>query len=364
MRVLAALAVVLAHFTESYSTGWPDFAESARSAVAVFFVLSGFVISYVVEKRESDPREYAIARIARLYSVMVPSVILSGVVLLVGCWLSPGMVHAVASERNLLPLHNWPISRFFVQSALTLTFLNSLHGHGIWPAMNMPAWSLGFEGPYYAMFGIAIFGRGAWRVGLLIGCALLFGGDILRLFPVWLAGVALHRALRTMPERHARLKGLLCVAALIAGMAEFNAFSRWALQSHGPVADTLLHGIFRANRAPQFYYWGVLTVLAIYAVAALEPWLRGIILPFSKPIRWSAGHTFSLYLYHMPLMVLVYWIVPYKRDNSLQKSLVLFAIVVVCVLLSEITERQKHRWKAAVTRAFDWLHIGTAKTDS
>ena len=43
----------------------------------VFFVLSGFVIAYVSEQKEHTLREYSISRLARLWSVAVPALILT-----------------------------------------------------------------------------------------------------------------------------------------------------------------------------------------------------------------------------------------------------------------------------------------------
>ena len=50
-------------------------ASYGAEAVAVFFVLSGFVISYVVAEKERDGRSYAVARIARVYPVAVVAIL-------------------------------------------------------------------------------------------------------------------------------------------------------------------------------------------------------------------------------------------------------------------------------------------------
>src|SRR3954452_6223967 len=60
-RTLAALTVFLAHLSKPQFGGAPVsvFGESSHSAVIVFFVLSGFVISWTAE-RDGGAREYVL----------------------------------------------------------------------------------------------------------------------------------------------------------------------------------------------------------------------------------------------------------------------------------------------------------------
>ena len=48
-----------------------------NDAVMVFFVLSGFVIAYVANSKEKTIESYFISRFARLYSVVLPALILT-----------------------------------------------------------------------------------------------------------------------------------------------------------------------------------------------------------------------------------------------------------------------------------------------
>src|SRR5882757_3377028 len=53
LRFLAAMAVVIAHFTfPQFTAGVRHQGELAGLAVTVFFVLSGYVIAYVADKKE------------------------------------------------------------------------------------------------------------------------------------------------------------------------------------------------------------------------------------------------------------------------------------------------------------------------
>src|SRR5215471_15334526 len=49
----------------------------AHSAVILFFVLSGYVITYVATEREFEMSAFAFSRVARIYSVAIPAILLT-----------------------------------------------------------------------------------------------------------------------------------------------------------------------------------------------------------------------------------------------------------------------------------------------
>src|SRR4051812_7117966 len=85
MRFLAAVAVFLDHLTSFPITGVEDgprqglllIGNYGQSAVTVFFVMSGFVIAYVTTSRENSGWSYSVSRVSRLYSVVVPALLLT-----------------------------------------------------------------------------------------------------------------------------------------------------------------------------------------------------------------------------------------------------------------------------------------------
>src|SRR3954447_25767284 len=67
LRFTAAFAVFISHYAPGYRSGglfW-QFAGFGRTSVLVFFVLSGFVIAYVSQGKESSLQEYALSRLSR-----------------------------------------------------------------------------------------------------------------------------------------------------------------------------------------------------------------------------------------------------------------------------------------------------------
>src|SRR5579864_6899404 len=77
VRVSAALVVLYSHTNARLLTTRVLPGELlGHSAVVVFFVLSGFVIAYITDTKEKTPADYAASRLARIYSVAVPALLL------------------------------------------------------------------------------------------------------------------------------------------------------------------------------------------------------------------------------------------------------------------------------------------------
>ena len=358
LRFVAAMVVVVGHFTQPFfSQGFPDLTLWGVSAVSVFFVLSGFVISHVTAVKENDPLDYTAARIARLYSVLVPALLLTTMVHVVALKLDPAYIAGWVQTTALSVAIPHQLPRFALLNFLTLTFLNSVHGHDFSSPLDNPVWSLGFEAPYYALFGIALFTRGVKRWVLLGVCCLVFGYGILSVLPVWLSGVALHRLTLRIKLSPARSIGLAvgCVVAIVAVLACLRPYFDWTNASHGALYAAIAHPKGRADAAPVFYFWGLVTWLAILGAFAAEKPLTRILVPLERPIRWCASHTFSLYLFHFPLLVLLYVTTHYDRASHVAQAAVFSAVLVLCALLSKISEEKKGWWRRSIRRTLTRL---------
>jgi|SRR5579871_1073397 len=148
-RGLAALAVVTGHarlFTlATYASGaakplWlaPLYLLTGigRQAVVIFFVLSGFLIGRNVLNAFSSGkwswRTYAAHRLARLWAVLIPALILTALLDLArGEW--PNLLVALANAA-------------FLQTIVAPTF-----------GSNAPLWSLAYEFWYYVTFPLLAF---------------------------------------------------------------------------------------------------------------------------------------------------------------------------------------------------------------
>ena len=158
LRLGAALLVFASHMTFAQFTGGivPYQGDWAAAGVAAFFVLSGYVISYVADRKERALGTYAVSRMARIYSVALPAL-------------------ALTIGVDLLSLHlGWPRPvpvyqyRSFAKYLIAaLTFCDQagpLHeptfGNGVF-------WSLDYEVWYYLIFAAANYYTGIRRAVLV-----------------------------------------------------------------------------------------------------------------------------------------------------------------------------------------------------
>src|SRR4051794_17257355 len=84
VRVVAALLVFVHHLSLDFGCyARPEAGcvlvpyHVGHSSVVLFFVLSGYVITYVAHERERTLSAFALARVARIYSVAVPALVLT-----------------------------------------------------------------------------------------------------------------------------------------------------------------------------------------------------------------------------------------------------------------------------------------------
>ena len=175
-----------------------QFRGYGQQGVVIFFVMSGFVIAYTAGTKNANLRHYSIARAARLYSVVVPALILTL------------LVDSINSLWFLNPDHstfdggaNNPVNLGSILQNLTFTSQLWFSNRQLWD--NVPLWSLGYEVWYYIIFAAATYFHGYVRNFLVLIIAALMGPRILVLFPVWLLGVAAYQITRrsTLAPRYA-----------------------------------------------------------------------------------------------------------------------------------------------------------------
>jgi peptidoglycan/LPS O-acetylase OafA/YrhL len=355
LRFVAALIVVFGHFTDPrFCTVFPSLQIYAVCAVSVFFVLSGFVISYVTDEKENDAITYAAARFGRLYSVLVPALVVSLLIELLVWKLDSGYLYLWTREYNPVgTAHSFIFARTAIKSLAPLTFTGEMHGLSGYPALDGPMWSIGYEATYYAMFGIAVFARGSRRFMLLAAMGLLAGLDILRLLPVWAMGAALYRLTRTERAwlRH-KAVGLLCLVPVVLQCLLWPRVRAWDFRHHNRLLESIVHGHLFSSDAFLYYYWGTATSLSILAIVILERPAAALLSLVAKPVRWFAAHTFSVYLFHYPVLVLLYAALHYDRSSKPITALVLIADLTFCVVFSIFCEPTKRWWRS---EAYRWL---------
>ena len=102
LRLLAALTVLVGHASvKQVSDGllW-QVGSHGQDAVAVFFVLSGFVIGYVTHRRESSATVYILHRVARIYSVAIPALLLTFALNAISCHYKPAWPETLCTNTD------------------------------------------------------------------------------------------------------------------------------------------------------------------------------------------------------------------------------------------------------------------------
>lgn len=331
VRFAAALVVLVCHAAQAklYSGWFPDIPLAQHYAVVVFFVLSGLVIAASAQQRPSTLTQYAIARAARILPVSLSALAFATAAFVIVTALGGSAMHTdtygdLSLRGTLLPL---------------LFLSESSWGAG--PVWNPPYWSLCYEVWYYALFGAAVYLRGGLRIALLIVFALLAGPRILLLLPIWLVGVVL--ALSPPARRTGPLAGLLLLAAGLAGA--------WF---HTAVVLPGWH-LMQALTAPfelQLSYsrFALSDLLLAGAVATAFAGLRPLTtrwpaawLALERPARLLAGFSFTLYLFHWPLLLLAKTVGLVAGHSKPAFAVGILAMIGVSYAISLVTERQRDR---------------------
>jgi peptidoglycan/LPS O-acetylase OafA/YrhL len=334
LRFGAALAVFVSHYATGRISGglfWRF--DGGRTAVLVFFVLSGFVIAWVSDTRERTLEEYGLSRVARLYSVIIPVFVLTAVLDTIGKAIDPRLYGPEWGHSMAHPVIDYALSAVFLGESWTIRVL---------PGFNVPYWSLNYEAWYYVLFAAAIFLRGRPRIAALIAAALLAGPRILFLLPVWLMGVAAWRWRAELPRQLGRPLVFVCLAGFIA----LEAFGGQRLFWHPS------SGWLPPDFSAYDFVLGALVALFIIGLANAQlpmPTAR-----FERLVRGLAGTSFGLYLLHYPLLNFFGTVVPGPPDGALHRVLVFGLALGGALGLASLVEPRKGALKAQLRTV---LHV-------
>ena len=306
LRGLAALSVVFFHYSfhgTRYFNNYPFFFWPGEYGVHLFFVISGFVIYYTIE-RSRTVQDFLFSRFSRLYPTY---------------WVALAIlfVWAVLDPARRLWWHAFAVNFTMLQRFVDFPDVDTVY------------WTLGVELVFYAvmtlvfLFGqmhrIVIVGLAWLAAGTAWGCVHHFNvlddhsiGNtyfILPYAPYFVAGVMFYliysRGLRVL------YAGTIALAAAVV----------WLIQ--GP----LVFGI-------------TLFIFGIFALA-VAGWLRFLVNPVTL---WLGAISYPLYLVHrQPGYAFLNWMNAHHQSHWLTLSLATGAALVAGYLLSIGVERPAMR---------------------
>ena len=350
VRAIAALTVFISHFTsQKFSGGFFWFLQPLGTrAVDVFFVLSGFLIANSVANHNNTLRSYAIARMSRIYSVVVPAMLFT--------LISYELILYLNNPHDSVVEVSW--GTMASSMALNLVFLGQLWNSDVHFLSDTPLWSLNFEVIYYAIFGMQLI-RGPWRYIGTIGLLLLAGPKIVVMLPIWLLGVLTER-IAARDAISSRQGVAMCVLATVI----FLIWWRLGIITHdGPFValDTTPKRLLAITDS---YATGALFAAFVLGFHAARQKCANAMRHLAAPARWLAGISFAFYLFHLPLMDAIEALVPWPVATWQTRLTVLVLVPLLIWPLAMISERRKGAWARLFNRALPGRPLTTPTAPS
>ena len=350
VRFAAAVLVVLYHTNLRWLISEPlPFAAYGHSAVVVFFVLSGYVISFVSSIKETSFEQFAVSRLARVYSVALPAVFLTPCLDLIGRSYYPLAYEGLA-----------PVDWVAIRMLASLSFTNELWTVSILSFSNTPYWSLCYEVWYYIIFAVVVYTTGVRRLLLLFTCTMIAGIKILLLAPVWWMGVLLHRSGR-MARLLAYGGGWPAAIASILGIFAMHEFGVQAALSNvlrDAIGEHLHTQLFLSKFFMSDMILGLLVMTHFGAVRAIcNSRVDVVPMAFDRAIRAMAGYTFTLYLLHQPLFLFWGAMIRGNPQGTLFYGTTIFLLVASVILIGELTEKRRGLIRGPAERLFSRVRL-------
>jgi peptidoglycan/LPS O-acetylase OafA/YrhL len=325
IRFIAALTVVLSHFSERGLLTLPkpifDMLDGGRSAVSMFFVLSGFILAYTYRSQiaSTGPRQFFVARFARIYPVILLGLVLC--VPVIGVLLYTNDTERMADFFTL---------RDHVPLALLLSLVSQLLLINAWfpfaainQPWNGPSESVACEVFFYAMFPWLLRKLDALGIGrVLLACAAIWLAqgalDYLTLTYVPIARSAFlvfMLPLLRIPEFILGMGAALVFLPMREGGAtrQNDAILMVTFSLIGILAFSAWQPAFFPKYFPVFYLQAPFFAVLILGLALMERPVLGILNQ-----RWLVRlgeASYSLYLVHLPILLLAI-LAGFDSDNG------------------------------------------------
>lgn len=365
LRALAVSLVLLYHL-------WPHRLSGGYIGVDVFFVISGFLItSHLLMAKPDKPRDLATFWMRRIRRLLPAALLVLMATLLASRLFAPdsqwkGTAHeAIASA---LYVENWNLA------ARAVDYLAAESA----PSPIQHYWSLSVEEQFYVIWPILVLiavlvarrlGR-SFNSTVLVGLGVIVSTSLG--YSIYATAVEPSSAYFVTPSRVWELGvgGLLAALLVRSGSGDDGLTDVWKLPSWG--RSTLAWLGFAAivwtafaftDATPFPGYRAMLPVLGAAAVLAAHARSVRSPGPFLalRPIQYLGGISYSLYLWHWPLIV----ILPEATGSSVG-VLDKLAIIATSLVLAGLTKKfveDRYRWHrpgASIAKPYRFAVAGMA----
>jgi peptidoglycan/LPS O-acetylase OafA/YrhL len=335
LRGMAALAVFLAHSTDQEITGsfLSRLGIFGDDAVMAFFVLSGYVIAYSAETKHGALGDYVIARLSRLWSVVLPALVLTATI-----------DYVVRHQLDFGALYLGDDSLY--SYVLSIIFTNQVWFLRVFPGSNSPFWSLSYEVFYYSFFASLYYLSGPKRSLAAAVILVIAGPKIVALLPVWLLGVLAYKFSR---RNLAQAFGWwLWIGSLVGIGIYYAAHAKIAFDRLVPIGEPLDSYI-----NPQLFAKYLFCILVFMNFVGFQVigWRLSRPLMFGERwLRMGGHYSFSLYLYHTPLLVLFTALTRSGHGKWWSIAAIYIGTISIVAVLARFTESRKDILAARLQR--------------
>lgn len=350
LRGLLALWVAIAHIfawcgywelhlPSRLQRAWEAFI-SASAAVDTFIILSGFAISFLLNKRTQSYRTFMTGRFFRIYPVYLFCLVLG----IATTFMTPGILTAAGWNHTIYFEWITAITRSSMESLGLHTFAHLTLLNGMLPnrvlenassALLTPAWSITLEWQYYLI------------APLIARCVRSGGGILVLTAGIWFAMAAIQflggrYGLTWQNSQNAFLPTYLPL--FLVGIGSYHFYARFRdAEAENPlpaiaVACVLAVGILLQWHAIALTAWalgfGCILVRGKGPFAYALSLIRRTLL--HPALQWLGNMSFPLYLIHWPVIVIVLTIALHFLPSltSLQALVLLFTVGIPLILLS------------------------------
>lgn len=307
LRAFSAQLVLIGHLTTHLKITIPYFDSQTWGAsiqyigVLIFFILSGFLIAYTIDRKQPTFQRYFIDRFTRIYSGFIPAILfvalIDGLVIVT----TKKYEHTAAYNLlhfvgNLLMLQKFPLIDDLCKDCL------DNFGSGI------PFWTLAVEWWLYCLYGYLLLGfrKNKWYVSvplLLLFVISPFHHVKTNIALFWAMGVSAYFILKYSQDL--KMKnwqiGLLLLVSAVAAAYQFDRVRYAYDQSFGILMSV-------AFLLAVLFFQNITTPTSVF---------------LAKTSKIMAAYSFTLYLTHYTIMEAISAWLPSLNKISL------FVIIVI-----------------------------------
>jgi peptidoglycan/LPS O-acetylase OafA/YrhL len=289
-------------------------------------------------------RKFMIARLGRLYSVLVPALLFSYLVYFYLNYFTAHNEHLNEHSNNL-------VTRFFVN----LFFLSQCWSLSSTPPINNPFWSVDYEFFYYLIIASLLLIKGSAKYIYILICMAIAGFKILLLAPCWLIGSLLFK----MDSRKVYFSSSLSlIVFLISSFLIIQIISgTYTLPFTKLSGDQVFlgHIIYFSWNFRADYIFSLIIALNLFSAFGLSEFLH----KFSATkftnflhlkIQFVSNCTYTLYLFHFPLLLLFSSFGFYDHSNNYHLFGLMSSVLIAVVLIAKHTEFKVSFWRGWVEK--------------